>query len=77
MSSHVARRLRIAGRGRLAQGLAADIVVFDPQTVADVATYENPFQYPVGIHAVVVNGVVALEAGARSGTGTGTTVRPE
>jgi N-acyl-D-amino-acid deacylase len=77
MSSHVARRLRIAGRGRLAQGLAADIVVFDPQTVADVATYENPFQYPVGIQAVVVNGAVALEAGERQGTGQGRVVRAE
>jgi N-acyl-D-amino-acid deacylase len=77
MSSQVARRLRIAGRGRLAQGLAADIVVFDPDTVADVATYENPFQYPVGIQAVVVNGAVALEAGERQGTGQGRVVRAE
>lgn len=71
MSSHVARRLHLKGRGQLAAGFAADVVVFDPTTVADVATYENPFQYPVGIHAVVVNGVVALEGGARQGTGQG------
>jgi N-acyl-D-amino-acid deacylase len=35
-------------------------VVFDPSTVSDRATYEDPFQYPTGIKAVVINGVVAL-----------------
>lgn len=76
MSSHTARRLRLRDRGRLAEGFAADVVVFDPATVADVATYENPFQYPVGISAVVVNGVVALEAGERQGPGRGRALRP-
>ena len=71
MSSHVARRLHLKDRGRLARGLAADIVVFDAGTVADVATYENPFQYPVGVQAVVVNGAVALEGGERAGEGQG------
>jgi N-acyl-D-amino-acid deacylase len=77
MSSHVARRLHIRDRGRLARGLAADVVVFDPATVADVATYENPFQYPVGIKAVVVNGAVALEDGERQGTGQGKMLKAE
>jgi N-acyl-D-amino-acid deacylase len=77
MSSHVARRLHIRDRGRLARGLAADIVVLDPATVADVATYENPFQYPVGIRAVVVNGLVALEGGERAGEGQGRMLRAE
>jgi N-acyl-D-amino-acid deacylase len=76
MSSHTARRLRLKGRGRLTHGFAADVVVFDPASVADVATYENPFQYPVGITAVVVNGVVALEQGERKGTGQGKALRP-
>jgi N-acyl-D-amino-acid deacylase len=71
MSSHVARRLHLKGRGQLARGFAADVVVFDPATIADVATYENPFQYPVGVHAVVVNGAVALEGGERPGEGRG------
>ncbi|HET7602628.1 MAG TPA: D-aminoacylase [Gemmatimonadales bacterium] len=71
MSSHVARRLHLNRRGQLAKGFAADVVVFDPATVADVATYENPFQYPVGVHAVVVNGAVALEGGERQGMGQG------
>ena len=71
MSSRVARRLHLKGRGQLARGFAADVVVFDPATIADVATYENPFQYPVGVHAVVVNGAVALEGGERPGEGRG------
>lgn len=76
ISSHTARRLKLKGRGVLATGAAADVVVFDPATVADVATYENPFQYPAGIRAVVVNGVVALEDGQRQGTGQGKALRP-
>jgi N-acyl-D-amino-acid deacylase len=76
MSSHAARRLRLKGRGQLAHDFAADVVVFDPASVADVATYENPFRYPVGITAVVVNGVVALEQGERKGTGQGKALRP-
>lgn len=75
MSSRVARRLHLKGRGQLARGFAADIVVLDPATVADLATYENPFQYPAGIHAVVVNGMMALEAGERAGMGQGRMLR--
>jgi N-acyl-D-amino-acid deacylase len=71
MSSHVARRLHLDGRGQLTTGFAADVVIFDPDKVADVATYENPFQYPVGIGAVLVNGVVALAGGERQGMGQG------
>jgi N-acyl-D-amino-acid deacylase len=76
MSSHAAPRLRLMGRGQLPHDYAADVVVFDPASVADVATYENPFRYPVGITAVVVNGVVALEQGERKGTGQGKALRP-
>jgi N-acyl-D-amino-acid deacylase len=63
MSGFPASRLRLADRGRLAPGMAADVCVFDPATVRDRATYEEPFQYPVGIEAVIVNGVVAVRAG--------------
>jgi N-acyl-D-amino-acid deacylase len=65
MSGLPASRLGIKDRGRLAPGMAADVVVFDPSTVEDKATFEDPFQYPVGIKAVVVNGVVALREGQR------------
>jgi N-acyl-D-aspartate/D-glutamate deacylase len=51
-------------------------VVFDPATVADAATFANPFQYPVGISAVVVNGAIALQGAQRSSGGTGRVLRP-
>ena len=76
MSGHTARRLRLRERGQLRQGFAADVVAFDPARIADVATYENPFQYPVGISAVIVNGRIALRDGARVGTGQGKALRP-
>ena len=50
-------------RGVIAPGMAADITVFDPKTVIDLATYENPAQRSVGIRFVLVNGKVALEDG--------------
>jgi N-acyl-D-aspartate/D-glutamate deacylase len=56
--------------------MAADIVVFDPATVIDRATFAEPFQYPVGIDAVVVNGVVALRDGQRSTARRGRALRP-
>jgi N-acyl-D-aspartate/D-glutamate deacylase len=66
MSALPASRIGLTDRGRLAPGMAADVVVFDPSTVADKATYDDAFQYPVGIEAVVVNGVVALRDGERT-----------
>jgi N-acyl-D-amino-acid deacylase len=71
MTSMPAKRVHLADRGRLAKGLAADIVVFDPARVADTATFEAPFQYPVGIPVVVVNGAIALRDGIRSAAGSG------
>jgi N-acyl-D-aspartate/D-glutamate deacylase len=66
MTGLTATRVKLADRGRLAQGMAGDVVVFDPATVIDRATYTDPFQYPEGIHAVLVNGQVALREGERS-----------
>ncbi len=76
MTSAPATRLKLGDRGFLRQGYAADIVVFDPDTVADRATFENPFQYPVGISAVIVNGRFALRDGARTMPGSGRSLRP-
>jgi N-acyl-D-amino-acid deacylase len=56
--------------------MAADIVVFDPATVADRATFAEPFQYPVGIDVVVVNGAIALRDGQRSPSRRGRALRP-
>jgi N-acyl-D-aspartate/D-glutamate deacylase len=58
-----AGRFHIEGRGLLKEGLAADVVVFDPNTVDSPATYENPQVYPQGIHAVLRNGEVAWTSG--------------
>jgi N-acyl-D-amino-acid deacylase len=76
MSALPASRIRLGDRGRIAPRLAADIVVFDPSTVADKATYEDPFQYPVGIKAVVVNGKVELQDGQRSKAAAGKALKP-
>jgi N-acyl-D-amino-acid deacylase len=75
MSALPASRIRLRDRGRLAVGLAADVVVFDAARVADTATFEQPFQYPVGITAVVVNGAVALRDGERRERLTGRALR--
>jgi N-acyl-D-amino-acid deacylase len=76
MTGLPASRLGITDRGRVAPGLAADLVVFDPDTVADTATFADPFQYPVGITAVVVGGGVALDERGERGEGLGRAVRP-
>jgi N-acyl-D-amino-acid deacylase len=74
MSALSAQRLRLAGRGMLRVGGAGDVVVFDPETVADRATFADPFQYAVGITAVFVNGSMAFLEGQR-GARTGRAIR--
>jgi len=58
-----ASRLGLKDRGVLAPGKVADLVVFDPLTIEDRATYEEPRQYPAGIHYVFVNGTPVVWAG--------------
>lgn len=62
-----AQRLGLNDRGVLKLGLAADIVVFDPDSVTDKATYESPAQYAVGMEDVLVNGVPVIENGRMTG----------
>lgn len=64
MTSLPAWRLGLTDRGRVAEGLVADLVVFDPATVSDRATFEEPHQYPVGIPYVIVNGTPVVDGGA-------------
>ena len=58
-----AQRMRLTDRGVLKQGLWADIVVFDPEKIRDVATFENPNQLSEGMEFVLVNGVPVIEGG--------------
>ena len=75
MSSAVANRLSIKDRGVLREGAFADIVVFDPATVADKATYQQPHQLSVGMHHVFVNGVQVVRDGRHTGAKPGRVVR--
>ena len=64
MTAMPAERMGLRMRGQVREGWFADLVVFDPETVSDRATFEDPHQYPVGIDWVLVNGEIAVEAGA-------------
>ncbi|MFL5562004.1 MAG: amidohydrolase family protein [Gemmatimonadaceae bacterium] len=76
MSGFPASRIGLGDRGRIAPGMAADVVVFDPATVIDRATFAEPFQYPVGIDVVIINGSVALRDGQRFEARRGRALRP-
>jgi N-acyl-D-amino-acid deacylase len=71
MTGLAAAQLQIRQRGELRTGWFADLVIFDPATVVDHATFERPHQYSTGIRFVIVNGVVTVEnerhTGARAG----------
>jgi N-acyl-D-aspartate/D-glutamate deacylase len=71
MTSLAASQFNIANRGLLREGFYADVVVFDPNTVGDRATYEKPHQYPVGIDYVLVNGVVTVTPKGHTGAKAG------
>ena len=75
MTSAPARKLLIEDRGTLEVDAFADLVAFDPDTVLDGATFENPHQYPTGIPHVIVNGVVTIRDGEQSGQLGGRAVR--
>jgi dihydroorotase/N-acyl-D-amino-acid deacylase len=63
MSAFPAQRIGLADRGVLREGMKADIAIFDPATVRDMATFERPHQYAEGVAVVIVNGQVAFENG--------------
>lgn len=62
-----AQRMRLTDRGVLKQGMWADVVVFDPNTITDKATFENPNQLSTGMDFVLVNGVPVIENGKMTG----------
>jgi N-acyl-D-amino-acid deacylase len=67
MTSLPARQMGLKKRGLLETGYFADLVLFDPEHVADTATFVNPKQYPTGIHSVIVNGKIVLQKGRHTG----------
>lgn len=66
-SSLPAQRMRLGDRGLLREHMWADIVVFDPATIRDVATYDNPNQLSQGMQYVLVNGKLVIDGGAMTG----------
>jgi len=75
LTSLPAATLRLKERGKLEKGYLADVVVFDPKTIADTATYEKPHQYAVGVKHVWVNGGQVLKNGEHTGEKPGRVVR--
>ena len=75
MTSLPARWLGQADRGVLAEGMLADVAVFDPETVQDKATYTDPHQFSVGIDDLLVNGVAVIRGGALTGEKPGRWIR--
>ena len=75
MTSLPARTHLLKDRGELRPGAFADVVVFDPETIADVGTYQEPRQYPAGIEYVVVNGKVAVDQGRQTDARAGRMLR--
>ena len=75
MTSLPAARLRLSDRGLLRAGMAADVVVFDPERVIDRATLDDPHGYAEGIDVVVVNGQVVLDEGRHTGASPGRALR--
>ena len=75
MTSSPAQRLGLSDRGLVKEGFKADLVVFNPQTIADKATYTEPRQFPTGIDYVLVNGAVVVTKGKHAGILAGRALR--
>ena len=74
-SALAAQRMRLTDRGVLKAGMWADVVIFDPATVRDVATFENPNQLSEGMQYVLVNGVPVIDEGKMTGALPGKVLR--
>lgn len=75
MTSLPAQTLRIKRKGLLVEGWDADVAIFDPKTIIDQSTYEDPEKSPLGIHYVLVNGQIAAENGKVMGATSGRVLR--
>jgi N-acyl-D-amino-acid deacylase len=75
MTGLAARYLGLRDRGLIREGLAADLTIFDPQTVIDTANYDQPKSYPRGINYVLVAGQVVVDQGEHTGARPGRVLR--
>jgi N-acyl-D-amino-acid deacylase len=75
MTSLPAQKFGLKDRGLLREGFAADIVIFNPETVIDKSDFENPHQFAAGIPYVIVNGKIVIENGTHNGTRSGKAIR--
>jgi len=75
LTSLPAENLKLKMRGRLAPGCFADVVIFDPETIQDHATFDKPHQYSTGVEHVFVNGIQVLKNGEHTGAKPGRVVR--
>jgi N-acyl-D-amino-acid deacylase len=75
MTSLPAQRLGLQDRGIIREGMAADLVIFNPDTIIDRGTYAEPNQYPEGIHYVLVNGKIAVDQGKMTAIRAGKVIR--
>ncbi len=75
MTSATATRLSLHDRGLLKPGMFADVVVFDPKTIIDKATFEDPVQVSIGVRDVFVNGTAVIRGGTHTGAKPGQIVR--
>lgn len=71
LSGQPAERIGLKDRGLLKKGFFADVTIFDPETVIDNATFEDPLQYSTGIDTVIVNGTVTVQDGKHTGAKAG------
>ena len=76
LASHPAQRLGLADRGLIRPGMAADVVVFDPERIAETASYEDGRRLAVGVTHVLVNGEPVLLDGTRTPARPGRALRP-
>jgi N-acyl-D-amino-acid deacylase len=75
MTSLPAQTFGIRDRGLLKEGMFADVTIFDPDTIIDKGTYQDPIQFPEGIEYVLVNGSVTVENGVHTGKRAGKVLR--
>jgi N-acyl-D-amino-acid deacylase len=76
MTSLPAQKLGLRDRGIIREGMRADITIFNPETITDRATYQNPHQYPDGIDYVIVNGKIAVREREHTGAMAGRVILP-